>query len=214
MSLTRRGKPALHILYGEDIAINTGNTLYFLPMLALTKSNMLSEQQKLEVYELYLEEMTRLSFGQGLDIFWHKGKKSNVTEKQYLQMCLFKTGVLARFSAKLGAISANVSPQLVELMGEFGESLGVGFQIQDDVLNLKPQSGKWGKDIGEDITEGKRSLPVISALKKLNSKNHASLLKILDSHTRNRKMIERAISLIERTGAIEYSRALGKRLGS
>lgn len=210
-SETRRGKPALHLLFGEDIAINVGNTLYFLPLLVLTNSKIFSEKQRIEFYELYFREMVRLSFGQALDIFWHKGNKKIVSEKEYLQMCLFKTGVLARFSAKLGAIAANTEKKMVELIGLFGESLGVGFQIQDDVLNLVPASKKWGKDIGEDITEGKRSLPVIHALKKLNKKEKTELLKILDKHTKNKTQIKKAIHLIQKTGAIEYSQQLAKK---
>lgn len=202
---TRRGKPAMHKLYGIDCAVNNGNAMYFIPLAILYKNmENLPHEKLVKIYNIYAEEMLRLSVGQAMDIWWHKGKKKNISERDYLQMCAYKTGVLARFAAKLGAILADASKEQVEALGRFGESLGVAFQIQDDILNIAPKSSSWGKEIGEDITEGKRTLLVIRAMKTLPKGEAKKLIQILDSHTKDKRKIMHAIALIKKSGAIEY----------
>ncbi|MDH5532783.1 MAG: polyprenyl synthetase family protein, partial [Candidatus Bathyarchaeota archaeon] len=79
----RRGKPCTYKLFGLDIAINTGNVMYYLPLLALIKNkNKISIEKQNRIYEIYLHEMIRLSFGQAMDIAWHKGL-AEANEKQY-----------------------------------------------------------------------------------------------------------------------------------
>ncbi len=209
----RRGKPAMHKIYGIDAAVNNGNAMYFIPLAILYKNiNKLSKEQLLQIYNLYAEEMLRLSVGQAMDIHWHKGAKLKISEKAYLQMCSYKTGVLARLAAKLGAILANANKKQIEALGKFGECLGVAFQIQDDILNIAPESKKWGKEIGEDISEGKRTLLVIKALQSLPKKEAKELLAILNSHTKDKRKIRKAIALIKKSGAIEYARDKAKRI--
>ncbi|MCX6802350.1 MAG: polyprenyl synthetase family protein [Candidatus Diapherotrites archaeon] len=208
----RRGKKALHLMFGTDTAINDGNALYFLPLtLVYRNAEKLPESKRLKIMEIYGEEMLRLSLGQAMDIHWHKGK-GTVKEEDYLQMCAYKTGVLARLSAKLGGILGNGTAAQVEALGKFGEAIGVGFQIQDDILNIAPASGKWGKEIGEDISEGKRTLLVLHALKHLGGKEAKELLKILDSHTKNKNAIMKAIALIKKAGSIEYAGEKAKKI--
>jgi len=209
----RRGKKAMHLLFGVDTAINDGNAIYFLPLsLVYRNSENLSEKQRLQIYNLYSEEMVRLSLGQAMDIHWHKGSKKDVTEQDYLQMCVYKTGVLARFSAKLGGIIGSGSTEQINALGKFAESLGVGFQIQDDILNIAPKSGDWGKEIGEDISEGKRTLLVLHALKNLNKEKAIELVEILNSHSKDLGKIKKAISLIEGAGSIDYTREKAKEI--
>ena len=212
---TRRGLPAMHKIYGIDCAINTGNAMYFIPLVLLYKNTLkLSDEKRAKIYDLYAQEMIRLSIGQAMDIWWHKGAKRRISEKAYLQMCAYKTGVLARMAAKLGAILADANKKKVEALGEFGSALGVAFQIQDDILNIAPKSEHWGKEIGEDISEGKRTLLVIKALQRLSKKEAKELLAILNSHTKNKRKIKRAIALIKKSGAIDYARKKAKNIVS
>ncbi|NIV44481.1 MAG: hypothetical protein GWN33_10260, partial [Gammaproteobacteria bacterium] len=78
------------------------------------------------------------SLGQAMDIAWHRGLANAdlITEAQYLQMCAYKTGTLARMAAKMAAVLANADENVVEKLGSFAEAVGVAFQIQDDVLDL------------------------------------------------------------------------------
>ncbi len=204
-SLTRRGKPCLHHIYGVDVSVNAGNSMYFLPLLSLAKNKIVPDAVLVQAYETYVQEMVNLSYGQAFDIWWHKGNAAHVTEAQYLQMCAYKTGTLARMAAKLGAILAQAQPDVIEAFGAFAESLGIAFQIQDDVLNLTSKPEAYGKDVGEDISEGKRSLLVIHALSKLSASEKKELLAILNAHTRDQQQINRAIALIQKSGAFDYA---------
>lgn len=208
-SLNRRGKPCLHRVYGTDLAVNAGNAMYFLPLLSLARRKGVSDAQLVKAYETVVQEMANLSFGQGFDILWHKGQ-GHPTQDEYLQMCAFKTGTLARMAAKLGAVLADGTPKQVDAAAAFAEGLGIAFQIQDDILNLTLPKDAWGKDVGEDITEGKRSLLVIHALSNLSKKEKQELLDILNAHTRDEALIQRAVHLIEKTSAIAYAQDKAK----
>ena len=202
----RRGKPTLHLLYGIDTAVNAGNLLYFLPLALLFKKNQkLPDKKVVLLYNVFSEEMLRLSFGQATDIYWHHGKKEKITEKQYLQMCIFKTGSLARMAAKSGAIIGGANEKTTNLLGDYAASVGVAFQIQDDILNIMPSSGKWGKEPGEDISEGKRSLLVVYALNNSTKEKAKRLSKILSLRSTEKDQILEAIEIIRESGAVEYA---------
>lgn len=205
----RRGKPALHLIYGVDIAINTGNSLYFIPLKVLASyKNKLSSKTLMQIYKTYLDEMVNLSVGQATDIAWHRGLVDdfNISEAQYLQMCAFKTGCLARMASKMGAIVGGASPKEVEAFGRLGESLGIVFGIQDDILNITESELSAKKGLGEDITEGKRSLPVIYALNNLPRSQAKRLIQILLIHTRDKKPIKEAIGLIEKGNGLDKAK--------
>jgi geranylgeranyl pyrophosphate synthase len=206
----RRGKPCTHKLFGIDVAINTANSMYYMPFLSLIKNrNKLSAEKLSKIYEIYFQEMISLSLGQATDIAWHKGwiETDNVTENQYLQMCAYKTGTLARMAAKIAAVLCEASNDNIEQLGKFAETIGIAFQIQDDILDLTGENfaeKKGGK--GQDITEGKRSLIVIHAFRNAGSSDKKRLMKILNMHTTDQKLIEDAIQIMEKNGSINYAK--------
>lgn len=209
----RRGKKCTHKLYGVDIAVNAGNAMYFIPFILLYRNEMnLSDEVKAKAYDLCIEEMLKIHFGQGTDIYWHQGKKGEVKEEHYLQMSAFKTGTLSRLSAKLGALLAGASKEEIEKIGVYAESIGIAFQIQDDILNLTGKEFAKGKGLGEDIHEGKRTLILIHALRNANEKEKKRLLKIINSHPSNKKTIREAIGIMERTHSIEYAGEKARKL--
>ncbi len=204
-SLLRRGKPAVHVKFGVDLGINAGNTLYFLPLFPLFRNlSSLDAKTKAQMYDVVCGEMFRLSLGQAMDIYWHRGLKKNVSEADYLQMCDYKTGALAGMAAKLGALVGKGTPRQVEALGRFASTIGIAFQIQDDILNLNPSKG-WGKDLGEDIAEGKRSLVLLRALKRLPKAKRKRLMAIVDAKKKSNAQIRAAIRLIAETDAFDYA---------
>jgi len=208
----RRGKPCTHKLFGVDIAINDANLMYYLPLMLLYKnSKKLSAEVKSRIYDVYSLEMLRLSFGQAMDIYWHKGKTREVTEAQYLQMCSYKTGTLARLAAKVGGILGNASEEQIDALGNFATAIGVAFQIQDDILNLAPTK-HWGKEFAEDIKEGKRSLITIHALKNAGKSQRNRLLEILDSPKKDKKMILEALNIINKNNSLGYAKKRAEEL--
>jgi geranylgeranyl diphosphate synthase type I len=205
----RRGKPCSYLLYGLDVAVNTGNMMYYLPLLPLMKQkDKFDSKILLKVYETYVREMINLSLGQAMDIAWHNGmcNADNLSEKEYLQMCAFKTGTLARMSAKIAAILSSADDKLTDKLGEYAETIGIAFQIKDDILNLVEGEFTEKKGLGEDITEGKRSLPVIHTLNKANLGDKTRLKEILEMHTTDQKLRDEAIAIIKKYNSIEYAR--------
>jgi geranylgeranyl pyrophosphate synthase len=212
----RRGKPCTYKIFGLDIAINAGNAMYYLPLLPLLENRDEVSQRKLaQVYEVYAQEMINLSLGQAMDIAWHRGMANadEISEKDYLQMCAYKTGTLARMAVKIAAVLCDADEQRVEKLGYFAESLGIGFQLKDDVLDLTSAQfteKKGGR--GQDITEGKRSLPIIHTLKVSNIRDRKRLVEILNMHTSNQKLRDEAIAIMQRYDSIEYAKRFARRI--
>jgi len=154
-----------------------------------------------------VQEMINLSIGQAMDIAWHRGlaNADKIGEKDYLQMCAYKTGTLARMSARIAAVLSDANEELVEKLGHFAESIGVAFQMQDDILDLtgKEFTDKKGGR-GKDITEGKRSLIVIHTLKVAGSRDKERLIEILSLHTSGQTLRDEAIAVMQKYGSIDY----------
>ncbi|MEK6958930.1 MAG: polyprenyl synthetase family protein [archaeon] len=206
-SVARRGKSCTHKLFGIDTAVNTGTIMFYWPLMAITENWFdLDDKKRMAIYELYSRELLRVCSGQAWDIAWHHGGFTP-NEKQYLNMCLSKTGVLTKFACQLGAIVGNATKKQYEALGNFGQIVGVGFQIQDDILELTEKDFKAGKgSLGGDIHEGKRTLIVIRTLEKATSQDNKRLVEILDSHTIDEKIIQEALDIINKYDGIAYSK--------
>ncbi|MHC6203729.1 polyprenyl synthetase family protein [Breznakiellaceae bacterium SP9] len=158
----RRGKPAVHLLYGIDTGINSGSFLYFLALACIKDFDMHATTKNL-IFETWAAYMRRLHMGQAMDITWHRDFDSLPRFDEYYCMCGMKTGCLARLAAVLGIIASPLpAPLQAALQTDIGpaaEKLGIGFQILDDVKNVT--HGIPGKKRGDDIVEGKKSLPLL-----------------------------------------------------
>jgi geranylgeranyl pyrophosphate synthase len=199
-----------------DIAVNAGNTMYYLPLLPLMeKREQIPSETLRDLYEVYVQEMINLSMGQAMDIAWHRGiaNADALGEEDYLQMCAYKTGTLARMAARLAAVLAGANTDLVEKLGHYAESIGLAFQMQDDVLDLTGKEfteKKGGR--GQDITEGKRTLMVIDTLKKANSSDKKRLIQVLNMHTPDQPLRDEAIAIMQKYNAIEHVKQTAARI--
>ncbi|MCR5402147.1 MAG: polyprenyl synthetase family protein [Treponema sp.] len=155
---TRRGKPACHIQYGLDVALNAGSWLYFQAAACLEKIDLPTDI-KAYFYKLYTLLLRRLHLGQAMDILWHANTELFPTPSEYTQMVHLKTGTLSSLAVQLGLIAGGASFEEAAEAGKTAEYLGEGFQILDDVTNLT--TGNPGKKRGDDIVEGKKSLPIL-----------------------------------------------------
>jgi octaprenyl-diphosphate synthase len=173
----RRGMPAIHVKYGTDTAINSGAFMYFLPLACLSAWKGKPEIKE-QIWTVWSNHMRALHLGQAMDIAWHRDFNSLPNLDEYDRMCRLKTGCLARLSAILGVYAAGKKAVgtsalkeinlLANVLGKAAEQLGVGFQILDDVKNLS--TGIPGKKRGDDIVEGKKSLPVLLFLHRYPNK--------------------------------------------
>ena len=223
----RRGKPAVHLIYGTDTAINSGAFMYFLPLACLsaweqTQKKSASGGELIgRIWAAWASHMRALHLGQAMDISWHRDFNSLPGLDEYDRMCRLKTGCLAHLAAVLGSycgISALINENaessvyqlLPELLGSAAEQLGVGFQILDDVKNL--DTGVPGKKRGDDIVEGKKSLPVLLYLHRYPEK--ASFAARCFTAARERGTgadeVEEFIDEMKKAGVLEEARQKGR----
>ena len=205
----RRGDRALHHSHGTDIALNAGNAMYFIPLKVIEEyQEGLSDGQRLAIYEMLTHELNRTHLGQGMDIYWHNQKEVAVEEAQYYEMCACKTGCLARIVARLAAIVTDQSEAVQRQLARYAEDLSIAFQIGDDILDVKhtlDQAGDFGKEFGNDIREGKKTLMVIYAVQHASPEEAARLEEILWADQNTDEEIMAAIEIMQNVGAVEYA---------
>lgn len=208
-SETRRGKPAAYITYGMDTAINAGSWLYFQAATCIEKLNC-SVQMKKNLYSVYTMELRRLHLGQAMDIAWHRNTEKIPTVNEYLAMVKNKTGTLSSLSAKIGTLCGGGDEEKILTAGSVASEIGAGFQIIDDVINLT--TGNPGKKRGDDIVEGKKSLPVLMFVQSAAEEDKSSLLECFKTAGKDgieSPCVEKAISLLEKNGAIKTAAQKG-----
>jgi len=218
---TRRGQAAAYITYGLDTALNAGSWLYFAATACIdtlfsnTESgkDMQKEQAlKGRIYALYNKELRRLHLGQAMDITWHRNKGFIPTPDEYLAMVQCKTGTLASLAVKLGCIACNSDDSTAQKAGATAAKIGAGFQIIDDVINLS--TGNPGKKRGDDIVEGKKSLPVLLFASKngKDSKEFKALEQCFEQAAKEgiqSPSVENAIGILEKANAIVLAKQKG-----
>lgn len=208
-SKMRRGMPTLHITHGVPIALNSGDALYTLLWKKITEMKM--EKEKLVVLQqMYAKAFKKVVEGQGIELAWYQGKKFDIDEKDYYEMIGGKTAALMALSCELGPFLAE-KPEYQENLSKFGEAVGIAFQIADDVLNVSGEFEKYQKEIGGDVTEGKRTLMVIHSLKNAPENEKKRLLEIISSNTDSQQEIAEAIDIMKRNGSIDYAREQAER---
>ena len=182
-SLFRRGKPTLHQLHGIPLAINAGDSLFGMVYeILMTNRERFGDQKALDIISLFNQVFRATFEGQAYDIGW-VANNHFPTREEYFEMIRRKTGIYSgKGPCQLGALIADAPSDIFEKVGDFGEALGIGFQIRDDLLNLEEDAGEskeYGKERGGDIREGKRTLITIHMLENLSSKDSEKLKTIL-----------------------------------
>jgi geranylgeranyl diphosphate synthase type I len=206
----RRGDEALHHVFGTDIALNAGNAMYFIPLKVIDRNaDILDSSQRLQAYEMLTHELNRTHLGQGMDIYWHNQRSVAVDEQRYYEMCACKTGCLARIVARLAAIVTDQSEHVEQQLATYAEEMSIAFQIGDDILDIEhtlDEAGDFGKEFGNDIREGKKTLMAIYAVEHATDETADRLEEILWREENTDEEILEAIEIMQSVGAIEYAR--------
>jgi geranylgeranyl diphosphate synthase, type I len=194
----RRGRPAVHKIWGQSGAILAGDTLYSkaFQVLGMTAA---SPERILGAMNMLSRTCTAICEGQWLDMEFES--KDRVTENEYMEMIEKKTGVLYGASAGMGGLLAGASPEVVRALDEFGRLTGMGFQLQDDVIDLLTPEEVSGKKQGGDLIEGKKTLIMIHAFA------NDIVVPVFSKKDASAEEIFRSISILEGSGSIEYARS-------
>jgi len=206
----RRGKPALHKLYPPEIAMNAGDALHMVQWKILSDNfDILDQKTARRLFDKMFNIMMVTAEGQYIEMDTIKKNKVDLTDDDFYKIA---DGKAAWYSIigpiQLGAIVAGVDDITLNKIAEFGLPAGRAFQIQDDVLNLIGDVKKYGKEIGGDILEGKRTLIMVHLLRTCKSEEKKKITDIL-AKSRAQKTEEDKLyilNLMQQYGSIEYAR--------
>lgn len=197
---SRRGIETVHKKWDVNTAILAGDELIALSYKSLlrTKTGKIAE-----IARTFTNGIMEVCEGQAMDKEFEK--KTDVTLDEYLLMIGRKTAAMLKMSAKLGAMIANGELEKVELLGHFGEAIGMAFQIQDDLLDVSSTEARFGKKIGGDIVERKKTYLYLKALELSPEDKRKDLMNLFESHDSAEKL-SKVIKEFENLGVIDAAR--------
>lgn len=215
-SESRRGAPTLHRKYGVPIAINVGNATNLLALQRLMENRrVLGPGLSWQIFQ-ETECMMRHSLeGQAMELGWILDNTDRLDARDYLHMCLKKTSWYSFIHPmRVGALIAQNGWLKAGQFCRFGWYFGAAFQIQDDILNLTAEYRKYGKEIGGDLWEGKRTLMLIHVLNHCQPNNRRRVRRFLSQRRNERSQAEITwlYKLMVRHGSIEYARRAARQL--
>jgi octaprenyl-diphosphate synthase len=196
-SALRRGRATANAMFGNAASVLVGDFLYSRAFQMMVSVN------RLRVLDVLADATNVIAEGEVLQLMNMHDPDLSVAD--YLQIIRFKTAKLFEASARLGAVLANADPALEERCADFGRSLGTAFQIVDDLLDYEGNSGELGKNVGDDLREGKSTLPLVVAMERASAPERA-LIRHAIEHGEFHKLTE-ILAIVRRTGALDATRS-------
>ena len=200
-SSLRRGRNTANAEFGNAAAVLVGDFLYSRAF------EMMVRVGSMPVMAVLAEATNVISEGEVLQLL--NIHDPDTDEEKYLKVVRFKTAKLFEAACRVGAILGGASPPDEASLADYGMHLGTAFQLIDDVLDYSGDIGETGKNIGDDLAEGKPTLPLIHALKRGNEMQRAAIRRAIEHGGRDE--MATVVSAIEATGALDYARAQAHR---
>ena len=198
----RRGEPSVHVKYGENGAILSGDAMSIMAFHFLSQC----EPSKLSsILSLFSKTALEVCEGQQFDMEFEE--RDQVSIPEYLEMIRLKTSVLIASSLKIGAILAGGDENFCQLLYNFGTQIGMAFQLQDDWLDVFGDENTFGKKIGGDICENKKTFILLKALEMSDNQDHSLLQEWIGKTDFDPKeKIEAVREIFVRSGAAEATK--------
>jgi geranylgeranyl diphosphate synthase type I len=201
-SLLRRNRPAVHVKFGESTAILSGDMLFAKSFEAVLGSTVDFSTFK-QIQQDFINCVISICEGQQLDMEFEQRKI--VTEQEYLEMIRKKTGALFELSGKGGALIGGGTPEEVAALQTYGMALGLAFQIWDDYLDMSSSTTTLGKDIGNDIRNGKKTLIAVHSLSQATGKQKKLLDVIFGDRDASESDVMKIYNLFQELGSVQYA---------
>jgi octaprenyl-diphosphate synthase len=199
-SSMRRGRATANTLFGNAASVLVGDFVYSRAF------QMMVEVQNMRVMEILSEATNIIAEGEVLQLL--NINDADISDEDYLRVIHYKTAKLFEAATRLGAVVCNASAESENALAEYGMRIGTAFQLIDDVLDLSGESENIGKNLGDDIAEGKPTLPLLFAMRNGNVAQKNLIRQAIEQGGLND--ISEVIQAVKETGALDYVRTIAE----
>jgi len=196
-SALRRGRPTANALFGNSASVLVGDFLYSRAFQMMVGVN------NMRVLQVLADATNVIAEGEVMQLM--NMRDPDLAVADYLEVIRFKTAKLFEASARLGAVLADAPPAVEEACASYGRALGTAFQLVDDLLDYEGNSDELGKNVGDDLREGKPTLPLLLAMERANG-DERDLIRQAIKHGDLQKLPQ-ILAVVRRTGALAATRA-------
>jgi octaprenyl-diphosphate synthase len=196
----RRNRETANAVWGNEASVLVGDFLYSRAF------EMMVDVAEMEVMDILSHATNRIAEGEVLQLLNVHNPETD--EKAYMEVIKRKTATLFEAGARLGGVIAGVSEAMQQALADYGLHLGIAFQLVDDALDYDAGNEEIGKNIGDDLAEGKPTLPLIHAMKQTNDANRDTLAHIIENGGLDQ--IDFVMRIIGESGAIAYTQQLAR----
>lgn len=191
----RRGEASANAVWGNAASVLVGDYLYS------SAFEMMVRTDNMRVMELLSKTTTAIAEGEVLQLL--NCNNPDTTEAKYLEVIARKTAILFSAATQLAGILSNAGEEIETALAQYGQHLGIAFQLIDDALDYKATSEELGKNLGDDLAEGKPTLPLIYAIQ--NGTPEEAAIVIAAIKNGNREVFNEVYAVVQRTNAITYT---------
>jgi octaprenyl-diphosphate synthase len=195
-SALRRGRPTANTLFGNAASVLVGDFVYSRAF------QMMVNVEDMRVLRVLADATNVIAEGEVLQLM--NCRNADIDEASYLQVIRYKTAKLFEAAGRLGAMVAGASPEIETAMAAYGSHLGTAFQLIDDVLDYSGDAGMIGKNVGDDLAEGKPTLPLIRVMQQGTAEEAELVRRALASGGLTE--LDGVLAAIRRSGALDYTR--------
>lgn len=188
--------PSVNSIWKNKVSVLMGDLLFSKALLAMLSL------RNMRAYEIISETAERMAEGELLGL--ERRKDYAMEEPVYFRLIADKTASLLSAACQLGAVASTQNEEHIAAMQEFGENLGIAFQIRDDLLDILGVEKNTGKPLGSDIRENKITLPLLHALKQADRRDARRVIRIIKNETRKDKL-KQIVSFVEAHRGIQYA---------
>ena len=196
-SALRRGRATANAIFGNAASVLVGDFLYSRAFQMMVSVN------RLRVLQVLADATNVIAEGEVLQLM--NMHDADLAVADYLQVIRFKTAKLFEASARLGAVLAEADAKVEEACADYGRSLGTAFQLVDDLLDYEGNSSELGKNVGDDLREGKPTLPLLLAMERASEADRALIRHAIENGELAK--LPEVLEIVKRTGALDATRA-------
>ena len=197
MGAVRRGKPSANMVFGNSVSVLVGDFLFALA------SKMMIVDGDADIYGIFARTLVSITEGEVMQLT--KARDGGITEKQYFDVIYRKTASLFAAAGEVGAVLAGSDQRVRKALYGYGRCLGMAFQLADDILDYTGTEKKLGKRPFQDLREGKITLPLLHALKNVDTAERVRANKALAKKEWGERDIAFLAGLVNRNGGLEYT---------